>query len=290
MFLTVLFWILGAATVWVLASPRMLEPIYDLALFEPHKFPRGDWSTDWAHDLNLQDVFIPTSSGKRLHGWFITQPEATATILVNHGNTGNIADIDLLVKLLALTGANVLAYDYRGYGKSDSAPSVGRVCEDGVAAFDWLAQRFPEKSIVIYGESLGGAVSTYTAQRRKPAGVILQSAFTDIRRIARETYPIFGIWPSVLFPRPYFDNAGGLRNMTCPVLIIHGEKDPEVVVDHANVLYAAAREPKYLLLLPNTEHTDIAGVDSHAFVSQVSKFVRSVTITITPPVVPAHSI
>src|SRR5262249_47440747 len=114
---------------------------------------------------------------------------------------------------------------------------------------------------------------------------ILQSAFTDIRRIAKENYPIFAIWPPSLFPRPYYDNAAALKDLKCPVLIIHGEKDTEVVIDHAHVLYASANEPKYFLLLPNTEHAEIAAVDSNAFVTQVSTFIRSVVPTMSPPTV-----
>jgi fermentation-respiration switch protein FrsA (DUF1100 family) len=264
----------GAAFTWLLASPRVAEPVYRPVLFEPLRFPQGDWSMSWLDGLEYEDVSFLTSGGHRLHGWLFPRDDAKVTVVVHHGNTGNIADLGVLIKLLSSTQANVFVYDYRGYGKSESSPSVAGICEDGLAAHDFIVNSLADTPIVQYGESLGGAVACYVSLRRSSAGLILQSAFSDIRRIAIESYPIFRIWPRALFARPYFDNIAAVAMFRAPLLLVHGKKDIDVQWSHANALFNAANEPKHLEMLPNTAHSEIAEPDFTLFRNNVSRFIE----------------
>ncbi len=266
---------LGVASILVLASPRFAEPVYRPILFEPQKYPdgKGDWSMSWLDGREFEDVYLKTKKGSKLHGWFFPQSGAKASILVNHGNAGNIADLQVLIELLLASRVNVFVYDYRGFGKSEASPSVAGICEDGEAAFDWLRARTPELPIIVYGESLGGAVSCQLALRRPISGLILQSTFQNIRRIACDTNPIFHMWPPALFTRPYFDNAGIAARLSCPLLVIHGVKDQDVRIEHAMDLFAGAAEPKRLVMLPHTRHDEIDSRDARLFVNSIVEFI-----------------
>ncbi|HEY9773821.1 MAG TPA: alpha/beta hydrolase [Planktothrix sp.] len=285
---TVALSIVIAGIAVVALSPRFAEPLYRVFLFEPHKYPHGegDWNKQWAGAQPCEDVSFRTKNGARLHGWFFPQTNAPAAILVHHGNTGNIADIDVIIQTLLRTGVSVFVYDYRGYGKSESSPSVAGVVEDGIAAYDWLKQRVGDQPIVFYGESLGGAIACQVALARRPKALILQSAFFEMRRIACENYPFFRIWPADLFPRPYFHSARAVNQLQVPLLVLHGAKDSEVRVHHAHDLIAAATgNDKKLIVLPNTDHHEIFSADVDLAVASIAEFVKLV-VNPAPNVVP----
>ena len=228
-------------------------------------------------DNNVQDVFVPIGNGKNLHAWYFANNNASQTIMICHGNEGNISDMSKLIKLLLQAGASVFIFDYQGYGVSDGSPSIKGICQDALTVYDWLVkkQRLDPKTIVLYGESMGASVVCWLMQQRTVAGAILQSASTNMRRIAHETFPVLGCFPHFLFPRPYFDNIAALRSKPCPLLVIHGSKDKMVSPEHAKNIFAAAREPKRMALLPNTAHEEIDDRDTGYFCQAVGEFLSS---------------
>ena len=81
--------------------------------------------------------WITTADTTRIHAWFAPAAAGAehAPVLVwAHGNGGNVANRGDVVVALAARGLNVLAFDYRGYGKSDGAPSEAGVYLDALAA------------------------------------------------------------------------------------------------------------------------------------------------------------
>ncbi len=275
---------------WLLGSPRISEWIYDRSLFEPDKYPRGDWSLPWLQGLIHEEVHFPTDSGELLHGFLLTKSDAIVTIIINHGNSGNVADMGVLVGLLRQSAANVLLYDYRGFGKSASSATVSNACEDGIAAYDYVSKRFPTSRIVLYGESVGAAISGYVATRRKIAGLILQSAFTDLKTIACEESPFFSIWPKLLYPWPYLSNLTCLSNSKVPLLLLHGALDKDVRSEHSQRLYDCAIAPKKLVMLPNTQHEEINAQDANLFMIEVGEFIQSCIDRANSPELPLDTV
>lgn len=270
--------VFGIAALYLFLSPLVAEPLYRTLLFKPQKSPNDDWrsSANWA-GLQCEEVVFESPDSHKLHGWHFTFPHATCTVMVNHGNSGNIADLHALARLLARSGANIFLYDYRGFGKSESNPSVEGICTDVIAAYDWLTTvgRVHPESLFVYGESLGAAVSCFLAKQRSIAGLILQSGFTNIRQISYEQFPLLRIFPSALYPKPYFDNAKVLSETNVPVLLLHGSKDQEVNVEHAKLLYRACKGEKRLVILPNTAHEEICESDAEDFVAAILAFLPS---------------
>src|SRR5262249_24453256 len=150
------------------------------------------------------------------------------------------------------TGSSVLIYDYRGFGRSEGVPTVEGVCDDAMSAYNFLTKNegLHSDEIVIYGESLGVGVSTYLASLRPCAGLILQSGFVSLYRIARAVMPLVAIYPEALFPDQGLNSLALLKGKHPPLLIIHGAHDGVVPFRHAEDLYAAASEPKKFLPLP----------------------------------------
>lgn len=218
-----------------------------------------------------EDVFLTTSDGVRIHGWFVTHPEARFALLWFHGNAGNLEDRrDLLADLRGLP-ADVLAVDYRGYGKSEGTPSEEGLYRDAQAAYDWLrARRGPER-IVIFGKSLGGGPACELASRVPAAGIVVQSSFTSAPDMAPRVMPLF---PARWFMRTRFDNRSKVARIACPKLFIHSRADEIIPFRMAEELYAAAAEPKEAAWFDGAGHNDLWITCRRAYLERLAAFLR----------------
>jgi hypothetical protein len=267
------------AALYVGLSPRLAPALYNKRLFRPYAYPEGDWDIVEIAGVRREDVYFHAVDGSLLHGWLFTQKNAPYVVLFNHGNTGNITGRKNTAELLLKTGASLLMFDYRGYGKSEGKPGVREICEDGVSAFDFLvrARGYKPSEIIVYGESLGTAVAAEIAAERPCAGIILQSGFTSLRRIGQEHVPLTKLYPKFMFPSPLLDAAERMAVDEKPLLIIHGSKDQVVPLAHAKDLYERAAEPKMLVELPDCAHSDIWCTAPEQFVNAVRQFLDSLS-------------
>jgi uncharacterized protein len=220
-------------------------------------FPgRAIAQTPAAAGLPFRDLSVATGDGQSLQGWWVPAPSpAIGHVLLCHGNAGNIGDRVPHVELLRAVGLDVLAFDYRGYGRSTGRPSEPGLRRDAVAALEvFLAQDGVDPQRVLYlGESLGGAVALALALERPPAGLILQSAFTSIRDLARLHYPFI---PPALVPDAY-PSLDLIAGLAAPLLVLHGDRDDIVPLIHGQALAEAAPPPKRMHVFAGAGHNDI---------------------------------
>jgi uncharacterized protein len=123
--------------------------------------------TPRAYGLDFESVEIATEDGEKLHGWWVPAAGPRGTVLFFHGNAGSItARVDYLLMFHRL-GYSTLIIDYRGYGQSTGRPSESGTYRDAAAAWRWLTKTRGIKAadIVLFGESLGGAVASWLAAR-----------------------------------------------------------------------------------------------------------------------------
>jgi len=213
-------------------------------VYFPGPPPRG---TPADHGLEFRELEFRSSDGVGLHGWFLPAPDARGAILVSHGNAGTIELRIELARALVELGWSVLLYDYRGFGKSAGRPDEHGTYRDAEAAYEHLtsALGFAPERVVLFGESLGAAVAIELARRRPCAAVIGESAFTSLPDVGQRAYPFL---PVRLIARFRYDNLGKVGELGVPLLLIHSPADELVPVEHGQRLFAAAREPKRLLL------------------------------------------
>lgn len=217
--------------------------------------------------LEYQDVWFPSADGTRLHAWYLpAQGESKGTLLFLHGNAENISTHIASVYWLPPRGYGVLLLDYRGYGESGGSQSLPGALQDAEAALGWLAAR-PEvraHGMVVLGQSLGASLAVYvvahSAYRDRIRGLVVDSAFSSYRRIAREVLDRWWVTWAVQWPLSFTvtDRYSPLDNIASvspiPLLIMHSEHDQVIPVSHARALYAAARPPKTLWLVPEGGH------------------------------------
>lgn len=209
--------------------------------------------------LKFEDIQIRTKDNVNLSAWFLpakdNDPIGKGVILFCHGNGGNIGNRVSYLPVFKDLGLATFLFDYRGYGKSEGQPSEEGTYKDVEAAWQYLTQerKIPPQKIIIYGESLGGAIASYIAQtttqqnsQNSAAGLILASTFTSISDRAAELYPFL---PIRLLSRFSYNSIDRLPNIRIPVLIIHSTEDEIIPFDHGEKNFQVANTPKKLVKL-----------------------------------------
>ena len=178
------------------------------------------------------------------------------TILYCHGNSGSIAVRVEVLRFLRDLPANLLAFDYRGYGRSEGKPSEAGLFRDARAAYRHLCDdlRVAPERILLLGHSLGGAVAIDAALELSIAGLIVESTFTDVRDMARNRYPRL---PMHLIARNQFLNSEKVARLEVPKLFIHGTADQTVPFEMGRQLFARAGDPKTFLPIEGADHNDL---------------------------------
>jgi alpha-beta hydrolase superfamily lysophospholipase len=227
--------------------------------------------------------------GERVHGWWIPAADARApTMLYLHGARWSLSNNLHRIGRLHRMGFAVLAIDYRGFGRSDGdLPSEAQAYADAQAAWNELRRLEPDPTRrFVYGHSLGGAVAIELATRNSDVGgVIVESSFTSIRDMVDALgYTTLSV-DALITQR--FDSLAKVPAVSAPILFVHGTADRFVPPTMTEKLYAAAREPKRLLLIENGNHRNSTDVGYDRYLSAMRELVDlaarlGVTRTATP--------
>lgn len=244
-------WLLNLSITAVIAYAVLLLLLF-FAQSRLIYFPESDLiATPEQVGLTYESVEITTTDNETLHGWFVPAPAANAdkgTVLFFHGNAGNISHRINYLAMLAELGYATFIFDYRGYGRSSGSPSESGTYLDAQAAWRYLTETkgIPSGRVVLFGESLGGAVAAWLAAREKPGALVLASTFTSVPDVAAKIYPFL---PVRLLSRFEYNTLQYLRSVTCPVFVAHSPQDEIVPFAHGRALFQVAPEPKQFLEL-----------------------------------------
>jgi len=193
--------------------------------------------------LQFEDIRFQAADGERLFGWYMPHEFARFTVLHFHGNAGNISHRLFLYRRWHMLGLSVLAFDYRGYGKSTGKPEEVGLYNDARVAWLQLTEKhgIPPKAIIIAGRSLGAAVAAKLAGEVEAAGLALETPFTSIADMAAHHYPML---PLRWLVRSQYDTETMVKSLHMPLLLISAGNDEIVPSGMAERIFAAASEPK----------------------------------------------
>ncbi len=231
----------------------------------------GDWQP---RGLPVQDVWLRTADGVKLHAWWIMREGAEFTFLVFHGNAANIANRADIYRFLRALPANVLAVEYRGYGRSEGAPSEAGLYRDAEAAYNYLVgeRGIAPNRLIAFGASLGTAVAVDLAARHQVGGVVLEAPFSSSKVVARRVYPFLPGLGSVVDSK--FDTAAKLARIHVPILVIHCARDPVLPFALGQQVYRLAREPKFFLRVEGHCHEEASLVAPAEYRAQLVAFLN----------------
>lgn len=217
--------------------------------------------------LEYEDVSFAASDGVKLSGWFIpaTTPRPRGTVIHFHGNAENMTAHITFSWWFPSHGYNLLAFDYRGYGKSAGHATRAGTIRDGHAALDYVLSRkdVDPNAIYFFGQSLGGAIATVVAaERPEVRALVLDSTFSSYRRIAATHLKNTLLWHPLAATIAAAGLSGGYepvdyirRFAPRPVFMIISGADRICYPSLGQELFDAAREPKELWTVPGAEHT-----------------------------------
>lgn len=205
---------------------------------------------------DVEDIMLRSGDGTPIQVWKHKAKDGFPTIIYFHGNAGNIADRAAKFSSFIDYGYGLLALSYRGFGKSEGAPEERGIYNDARAVVDYARTRLhiPPGKLIYFGESLGSGVAVQMASESTPALLMLEAAYTSVETRSAEMFPY------VLFARKLvrdkYDSLAKIRAVRAPLVMIHGAQDSTIPLAHGRRLFAAAHEPKSMVVYPEVNHTD----------------------------------
>lgn len=224
--------------------------------------------------LAYRDLSLTTSDGVAINAWYIPAPHARATVLFSHGNAGNIGNRLETVRILHGLGANVLLYDYRGFGKSEGSPGEEGTYRDAEAAWEYLVSKetvAPDR-IILWGRSLGSAVAIELAMRKKAGALVVESGFTSVATVAKKVIPYL---PVDLLVRHRYASIEKVSSITTPALFIHSPDDEVIPFAQGQELFErSASVPKQFLAIKGSHNAGFL-VSDRVYTDALDSFITT---------------
>jgi len=219
------------------------------------------------------EVFITAKDGTKLLGLFMQHKNSDKIVIYFHGNAGNIYHRIPDLEKIRTMGFNIFGLSYRGYAKSEGKPSENGIYEDGETAFNYGIKNFGFKleNTFIIGRSIGSTVAVNVAQYKKIKGLILITPLTNAKDIAKNIG--FGIF--LPFIGDVFDNKSKIKNIICPLLVIHGTHDDVIPYDMGVEIYKNANEPKVFIEIKNAFHYNLSVDHGREYFQAIKSFLHS---------------
>lgn len=247
-----------------------------------------------------EDIAIQSRFGYPLYGTYIANPQtANKTLIFLHGFTES-REVGLnYIDIYLNAGFNLLLVDSRAHGESGGNSVSWGAFEryDLDHWVDWVSRRFPGGMVGVHGISMGAATALMHAElnesSKRVAFYIADSAYSDFEALLalqmEQRLDISGLLPKLLLQyangaayvnsRFTFHQASpirSVRNITTPVLYLHGEADKLVPASMTLDLYRATKGPRQIYLFPQAEHVSAIFKDRYRYGRVVRNFVNFV--------------
>ena len=237
--------------------------------------------------MPYENLWLETDRGNTIHGWWIPGPadipspvDGRPTWVYLHGSGGNISGrLDGYRAIHQRFGANILAVDYSGFGRSHGTPSKDDTYSDGYAAVAEAIRRHQSQdakpgAVVYLGVSMGAAVAARVAVDRRPDALLLESPPTSFTELAPIQYPWTRVLPLSKLMRFRYETTRHLTMLNVPTLVIHGDADKIVPLRFARSVYAAANDPKEMYVVRGGTHDRPDFVDPDSYYDVVARFIE----------------
>ncbi len=191
-----------------------------------------------------------------------------------HGNAEDIFIArELADKIRFYFDFNMILVEYPGYSLYYDEKNCDTILENSLIVFDFLVEEMgiSSENILVVGRSIGTAPATYLGSKRNPEGIILISPFTSIRSIAERL--VGGVFKYLISEK--FENINYVKDISCPVLFIHGQIDELIPFDHTLNLANECKCPFEVILPETMTHNDFQLEED--FLDPMKKFIKRFT-------------
>lgn len=239
-------------------------------------------------ELNVQAITFHSDSGANVAAWWCPLPDSRGAVLLLPGVRANRLSMVDRARFLRRAGYSTLLIDFQATGetKADCITFGWKESRDVLAAVEFIRRMQPSGHIGIIGSSLGGAAALFAHPPLEVDALILEAVYPTIEiatknRLQNYLGPI-GHWFAPLLLKQLHTrlgvSAGDLRpidhiaNISCPILLINGEKDRNTRPEDARLLFSRAQSPKQLWFVSNAGHVDLHKAAMAEYESRVLAF------------------
>ena len=220
--------IVGIVVAVILAIGILIYFFQHKFFFQPEKLP-ADFK--FAYDnLKAEEKTVETEPGAKINYLHFHVDEPKGVVIYLKGNTKSIKGWGKFAIDFTRLNYEVIMMDYRGFGKSTGKRNVEAMKRDSQFIYDLAKKEFTEDKIVVYGRSLGSGFAARLAAKNNPRLLILTSPLYSLLRTIHRYLPFMPAKPFLRYNIPTFHY---LKNVRCPIKIIHGSDDGLVPINTA---------------------------------------------------------
>ena len=235
----------------------------------------------WCFQQDMQDLYIKSEDGLRLHAAWFPAEDAKRTLVLSHGYKGtSFGEFGFNARFLHECGCNLLFVDQRCCGESEGRYiTFGAKEQKDIVRWSREAVKLGNGHalpVYLYGESMGASAVLMASGRNLPKevkGIISDCGFVSMKSqlsdLAR--YWFFLRWIPLhlllvdLFCRAIADfgmaeadTRPALAANRRPVLLFHGSDDTFVYPKNLQMICDACRGPKEMVMVEGARHTGSA--------------------------------
>ncbi len=230
--------------------------------------------------------FMVARGPHQLHAWWFTRPDlkTKAVFLLFHGNGGNMSTHFVPYLWLPREGIDFVIFDYEGYGASTGSPSPENCQQDGKAVMEWIASQKPNLPLVIYGQSLGGAIALSSLLELKDRSqiklVVIDSSFVSYQQVSQHVLAhsaltwLFQPVTHLVMSDKYAPKDRVRELASIPTLVMHGTHDKVVDFELGRDLYLKLKGEKEFWTIPGGKHCDALWRHRGVYRAKLAKILR----------------
>lgn len=251
-----------------------MNSVFDSRQFNENLFfPRPD---PLPGPLDCEEIYVEVADNVRVHCRRHPAPEARFSLLFFHGNGEIVSDYDDIFQAFANLGAEMTVCDYRGYGKSGGSPSLRNSLEDAGTIYKYLRDNGKLLAkVCVMGRSLGAASAIELCSKFNDiSSCVIESGYADpIPLVERRGLRIDQTTPE---EDALFNNSLKIKNVNCPLLIMHGEDDFLISSQEAELNHRqAGSKLKTLEILGGVGHNDMMMAPNGEYFASMHRFFES---------------
>ncbi|MCP2038069.1 alpha/beta hydrolase [Chryseobacterium sp. HSC-36S06] len=223
-----LYFVLTIIAVIILVIGLLIYFFQHKFFFQPEKLP-PDFKFAYEH-LKAEEKTVEPEPGAKINYLHFQVDHPKGAVIYLKGNTKSIKGWGKFAIDFTRLDYEVIMMDYRGFGKSTGKRNVEAMKRDSQFIYDIVKNEFSEEKIVVYGRSLGSGFAARLASKNNPRLLILTSPLYSLLRTIHRYLPFMPAKPFLRYNLPTFQY---LKNVRCPIKIIHGSDDRLVPIKTA---------------------------------------------------------
>lgn len=252
-YLVVMEWahLLSTASIVYAAICLIFYFTQDFYFFRPELLPR---SFQYRYPFPFEEVNFEMEDGGYINGLHFRVPNARGVVYYLKGNSKSVKGWGKFARDFVSKGYDFFMVDYRGMGKSRGKRTESTLFNDAQHIYCWLKEKYGEEQIVLYGRSMGSGVAARIASWNRPRMLILDAPYYSfIHQVKR-----YGFWMPLRWLLKYqLRTDQFIRKISCPVFIIHGQKDRLIPFRQSEMLKEQAPGQVRLFAVEEAGHNNL---------------------------------